>query len=370
MTSDPSQANADLSRPTPVCAGRLSVSSTPGARYREDLKSWAITANGGSIAFDLQLDAPRNLGLVLTLCSGIVDGQYTDCPVTLRVNGTPLLEGFDPHNVNWYPKEVAVPASILRKGGNSIVLSLSGSARTVVFVRGLRTAAPRIRKSAASLTSAEQRAYVDAVNALNSAGRYGPQVAIHADMSHRMHGSMGPVGAARFLPWHRAYLITTEDLLRSVSPGLTIPYWDWTTQREIPSWLVDARPSVAVPAPVGSTVNVTRSPGAPSLLPNASDVDGIVDNTSGSFTDFEGKLESVHNDVHVWVGGTMARVPTAPADPIFWMHHAQIDRLWARWQARNPGKNPPLTGNDAILDPWTTTEPETRLATGMGYLYQ
>ncbi len=45
----------------------------------------------------------------------------------------------------------------------------------------------------------------------------------------------------------------------------------------------------------------------------------------------------MHNGVHVWVGGKMADVPTAPNDPAFWLHHSNIDRLWAQWQARFPG---------------------------------
>ena len=28
-------------------------------------------------------------------------------------------------------------------------------------------------------------------------------------------------------------------------------------------------------------------------------------------------------------------------DPIFWLHHANIDRLWAQWQQAHPGQNPP-----------------------------
>ncbi len=44
----------------------------------------------------------------------------------------------------------------------------------------------------------------------------------------------------------------------------------------------------------------------------------------------------MHNGTHVWVGGQMGRVPTAPNDPVFWLHHANIDRLWAIWQTRHP----------------------------------
>ena len=51
----------------------------------------------------------------------------------------------------------------------------------------------------------------------------------------------------------------------------------------------------------------------------------------------------------------MSNVPTAPADPMFWMHHAEIDRIWAIWStSRNgAGKKPTLTGSNTILDPWS-----------------
>ncbi|MEM9804798.1 MAG: tyrosinase family protein [Cyanobacteria bacterium P01_D01_bin.56] len=30
--------------------------------------------------------------------------------------------------------------------------------------------------------------------------------------------------------------------------------------------------------------------------------------------------------------GTMDSIPCSPYDPIFWLHHANVDRLWAQWQ--------------------------------------
>lgn len=62
--------------------------------------------------------------------------------------------------------------------------------------------------------------------------------------------------------------------------------------------------------------------------------DGVMMTTTGP---------GVHNLVHAWVGGlidvtpggiklgTMA-LPTSPNDPVFFLHHSNIDRLWAEWQ--------------------------------------
>ncbi|KAI5798574.1 common central domain of tyrosinase-domain-containing protein [Pyronema domesticum] len=52
-------------------------------------------------------------------------------------------------------------------------------------------------------------------------------------------------------------------------------------------------------------------------------------------------VESIHDDVHATVGGRghMSTVPVAAFDPIFWIHHTNVDRLGAMYQAINPGSN-------------------------------
>jgi tyrosinase len=41
----------------------------------------------------------------------------------------------------------------------------------------------------------------------------------------------------------------------------------------------------------------------------------------------------LHGNVHIWVGDRqgMGTVPWAANDPIFWLHHCNVDRLWASW---------------------------------------
>src|SRR5262249_45000154 len=39
----------------------------------------------------------------------------------------------------------------------------------------------------------------------------------------------------------------------------------------------------------------------------------------------------MHNRVHNWVGGSMLAM-SSPNDPVFWLLHANLDRLWAAWE--------------------------------------
>jgi hypothetical protein len=57
-----------------------------------------------------------------------------------------------------------------------------------------------------------------------------------------------------------------------------------------------------------------------------------------------GDVESTpHNWVHVDIGGLMESPATAGQDPIFWLHHANIDRLWEVWLS--------LRGSVRLTDP-------------------
>ena len=62
----------------------------------------------------------------------------------------------------------------------------------------------------------------------------------------------------------------------------------------------------------------------------------------------------MHNVVHIWVGGvfpdggsfrggSMAQ-NTSPNDPVFWIHHANIDRLWSGWMSRHSRTYLPVSG--------------------------
>jgi tyrosinase len=205
------------------------------------------------------------------------------------------------------------------------------------------------------MTAQEQQDYMDGVTAMIADGSYGALVVIHSDMTHRMHtmAMYGLVSTLRFLSWHRAYLLQMEATLVAKKANAFIPWWDWTTPG-IPSWLVGFKPTVNIPSGpwAGNVVNTRNNLTA--AVSDQARLD-VLTQTLTDYTDFTRQLEvNPHNKGHVMLGKPMEFPPTAPCDPIFWMHHAEVDRIWALWQAKNPGKGPILTGKDAEMDPWNS----------------
>jgi hypothetical protein len=211
------------------------------------------------------------------------------------------------------------------------------------------------RRDQASLNECERDRFRCAFQMVADSGALGKLVAIHSDVHHQH-------GLQRFLPWHRVYL----------QPDVTLPYWDWTKSAEqgIPGWLADFTPSVPLAAPAPPTI-VARSPQTgPDLATIASNVPAVM--AASTFSSFTSGLESIHGAVHVWVGGSMAMIPTAPCDVLFWLHLANIDRLWWLWQQSNGSEHPTLVGSgasSAVMDPWSTSESQTRSITALGYTY-
>ncbi|MGE8177504.1 tyrosinase family protein [Pseudomonas fluorescens] len=191
-----------------------------------------------------------------------------------------------------------------------------------------------------------------------------------------------------FLPWHRGYLASFEQIVRKAIVSLggpsdwALPYWNYNENQQTLN-LPACFAATALPngeqnplfvarrfGPTGNGVVVLNAQRI-NLRPALTDHDfaggsgGGSPGFGGPVTVFEhygqvsGRLESQpHNYVHVAVGGQQqgSRVPglmidpdTAALDPIFWLHHANIDRLWDVWlqrdrQDRNPGNSAWLNG--------------------------
>ena len=87
------------------------------------------------------------------------------------------------------------------------------------------------------------------------------------------------------------------------------------------------------------------------------------------WADFSDALEDIHDQVHGWVSGDMGVIGTAAFDPIFWSHHAMIDRIWWLWQARNGNGNVPTDLLDEVLAPFNLQVRDVLNVHDLGYEY-
>lgn len=180
-----------------------------------------------------------------------------------------------------------------------------------------------------------------------------------------------------FLPWHRLMLLLLEFQFQRVlgDEEFGLPYWDWAVDGDLPAEQQRTRPLWTDEGIGGDGLPVADGPFVADAFPILIDSDrfgalrqtrrGLVrtlardvatlptsaqvatalgaaeydsppwDRTT---TDLRNLLEgwrplpgpALHNRVHVWIGGDMAPA-TSPNDPVFYLHHANVDRIWEAW---------------------------------------
>ena len=200
-----------------------------------------------------------------------------------------------------------------------------------------------------------------------------------------IHQNNCPHGNWYFLPWHRKYVLDFEEICRDLSgnQNFALPYWNWTQTRSIPG-----------PFWRGTLLDTTRVVDRDDTIPAQFVGQPIIDNILRQ-TDFElfasfrpdgqnntnqnwqqapgGKAQlerTPHDNVHVWISGNMGTF-MSPLDPIFWLHHCNIDRLWAEWNApprSNPNTSSALWAN-FTLRPFNTVVGTLQSVTQLGYTY-
>jgi tyrosinase len=199
--------------------------------------------------------------------------------------------------------------------------------------------------------------------------------------------------ARLFLPWHRAYLYTFELAIQDAGENreLSIPWWDWTSELSRTEGIPRAfsEPTVGEqPNPLYSyhmkfsefespnrplDEDTERDPDPPSELPASNEIARLYDPTSGlpDYGDFSDQLEIIHNRIHVWFNGSMSEVDTAAFDPMFWLHHTMIDRIWWLWQLKqgNPSSGIPPSLMDIVLVPFGRTVKQVLNIYELGYTY-
>jgi hypothetical protein len=166
--------------------------------------------------------------------------------------------------------------------------------------------------------------------------------ACNFDTLQSVHGSWA------FLTWHRAFLYYFERILGSLVGNINyfrLPYWDWENHRSIPSTYLSPASS-SNPLYDANRYSVIASGGSlPTNDGTAARISllmGITDfKTFGGTATAGGACESnphdpIHDDVglHTSPWHDMGHLGFAGRDPIFYSHHCNIDKMWARWNAR------------------------------------
>ena len=211
-------------------------------------------------------------------------------------------------------------------------------------VLGSRTMMIRVRKNALSLDAGERTRFLAALATLNGAGlgRFRDIRAMHTDQSDaEMHGNVG------FLPWHRAYLLDLERELQAIDATVALPYWRF--DQPAPALFTNqymgvsdaiGRVHFVAGHPLGNwttdnVLGISRTPGfntnnAPSLRSEAQTL--ALGGAGGAYSGFIAMQGNPHGWAHTSFSGSIQLPGTAAKDPLFFLLHTNIDRLWAKWQ--------------------------------------
>jgi len=286
----------------------------------------------------------------------------------------------------------------------------------------------RIRKSVFELTPAEVTRLKAAYAALRNVYRDDPRSWYNQGLVHCWYCSgaldnlngMEIHGGWLFLAWHRAYLYFHERILGNLigDPTFALPYWDWDSCRDDANDMTGRNrfPGEVYGFPNSSSNplhDLSRAVGPNDRIPpiyvGPAAMKPIM--TSASFTEFGGsgnqelprrtpevgdaqqmgQIEGgPHGVPHVWTTEptldrnkppmpNMGALASAAFDPVFFAHHANIDRLWDVWAQGAGHANPdnPRWLNQFFLfydhlQTWTgiTISQTTNAETSLSYRYQ
>jgi tyrosinase len=290
----------------------------------------AGTQGGGLVAFELKR----------------TDGGQPQLTLELPIDGSPVEF--------WVAGEFQHPSIDY---ADAVIAAVDGTGATV----GKRELMVRIRKDAATLTNPERDRFLNALGKMNDAGKGPFQTfrATHvAEAYDEAHGQPG------FPPWHRTYLLDLERSLQTIDDSVALPYWRF--DQPAPTLFAQAflgmpppnrRQGDVVVFPHGHPLEFWKTDGNDPIArrplyniggaPPTQDQNGpaVISqqdtmNYGTSYVDFRQYEGAPHGSAHVSFLGPINSVPTAAKDPLFFLLHGNIDRLWAFWQWLNHQNDP------------------------------
>ncbi len=235
-----------------------------------------------------------------------------------------------------------------------------------------------LRRNVAHVSQAERDKLINAIVQVDMTKIY-PDGVSYWDKQDQIHQATHVHGGPSFLPWHRELVNRFEALLQEIDPTVALHYWDWTTNlRNSPDGqggfvdlltsanfgsssgragvpfdtldnggvLLGSRDQTGDPSDPPQEITRNVSPGNPAsqsdnaiitsadLLPQAqqwSHVRQVIEQSPN------------HDSAHGYIGGTIGNPHSAFEDPLVFLLHANVDRLWAMWQT--------VPGQEWRLDP-------------------
>jgi tyrosinase len=236
-------------------------------------------------------------------------------------------------------------------------------------------APPHVRRNVWTLPSDDQtiEEYAKAVGIMKARNSNDPTSWSYQAAMHGTHAATSkPLwngcqhGTWFFVAWHRMFIYYFEEIVRAAvvqaggSSDWALPFWDYGAggeQATLPFAFRNpvanggANPlyvsqraqgingGLALPAPVASPAHALSRPSFTGTVQFGGGITPV-QQFSGSTRRLE---QTPHNDVHNAVGGPsgwMADLDHAAEDPIFWLHHSNIDRIWFVWNSpthKDPG---------------------------------
>ncbi|ORX69803.1 Di-copper centre-containing protein [Linderina pennispora] len=182
-----------------------------------------------------------------------------------------------------------------------------------------------------------------------------------------------------FLPFHRRFVHDFESVGRRINPAFVLPYWDELRDYANPAASaiftsnyfggngqganhcvtngMQANWQMSYPSNHcfarqfnnGNRINAWYSPEY---------IQSVLSRSSTMAQIRAGIEYSLHGAIHLAVGGDMVQMHS-PNDFIFWLHHANIDRLWSVWQGSN--RIWTMDGVDTANKPLSLSEQRHRL---------
>ncbi|KAI8617311.1 hypothetical protein BC830DRAFT_1114027 [Chytriomyces sp. MP71] len=224
-----------------------------------------------------------------------------------------------------------------------------------------------VRKEWRDMSDNDRHHFIAAIQTMRNKPSRRGQASLYHDFTDIHASNVNSVHHNRFfLVWHREFLARFEAELQKIDASVCLPYWDTGFDGQHPLYnnlLIGNAPTCAG----------TKSPnpnGAGYCIPDGfcaywqnSNKDCLVrsynpstiqfrDNTvyatliqnSASYDALSDGLAAAHDLVHAQLGGTMSNgspgdmymVTKSSNDIMFYFHHANVDRIWWRWQKQNP----------------------------------